>query len=502
MAFGNQTLKPGDYYSPYYTIRFLVANKPEALDKDGNVVPPTGAAPTSTFKSEDSDIKEARAQFDEAEDMKILRAFVTSVVIEGVSSSAYKATVTLAPPYDDAYYILENQIIKFGSVMEIQWGYRGNGGEEISSPVHLFRITQPKCQFGQSTTITLEGRDLYTVTAETRKCAMSWKREQYKTDLEILRAILSSLGNRYTLDDSSIPAESSLRKPGEGTGYEQKESYSRFFKRICDKHNVGWIVRDTSLVLFDEDKIASQPAAYTLLWRRSPSSGGGGDNGYEIPIKEITINPLLTLFAGVPAAKGTITSKTNLDKNTTEQKKVDDTNAPGRSSPTGSRQTGTGTQPAPPTAVDSKAGAVVPDPPLPDCATGDHYTATTREPNADGRTKSEVTRTSQLANTTANVVIPGHPAVHPQMIVYVAGLPKVFSGNYLIRKAKHTLGAGYTCELELFSRVVTQDPSIPGGQRAKGAQNTAKPSTSNDEKETAQDENNKPPAKRRPRRVG
>jgi phage protein D len=493
MAFGNETQKPGDYYSFFYTIRFLVPTKPETFDEEGTPLSASEPVTSDALRSEDSAVgsDNSKTKFDESEDAKILRAFVSSVVIEGISSSAYKATVVLTPPYDDAVFILENRLIKFGAIMEIQWGYRGNGGETIASPTHLFRITQPKCQFGQTTTITLEGRDLHTVTAESRKCAMSWKRAQYKTDLDILKSILNGLGNRYEIDDKQVPAESTLRKDGAGEGYEQKESYSRFFKRVCDKHNIGWIVRENKLVLFDEDKIGTQSPAYQLLWRRG-FTGGTFDDGYEIPVLEVTINPLLTLFAGVPAAKGSLMSKTDLDKNKVEQKRLDDTNVPQRHSPGDAQQTGTGTQPAPPVATESAAGPVVADPPLPVCATGEHTTATTREPNADGKLKTETTRTSQLANTTANVKIPGHPAVHPQMVVSLVGLPNIFSGNYLIKKVKHSLGPNYTCELELFSRVVTQDPSDGSGQRAKGSTSPSSSSTTGGTEPTPHSDNNKP----------
>jgi hypothetical protein len=286
-----------------------------------------------------------------------------------------------------------------------------------------------------------------------------------------------------------VPAESTLRK-GEGDGYEQKESYLRFFKRVCAKHNIGWINKERKLILFDEDKIATQEVAYKLLWRRAPTSGAGA-GGYEIPIKEVTINPLLTLFAGLPGVKGQQTSKVDLDKNTAIQKKLNDTNVPGRTSPTESKQTVAGPQPNPPATVDTTAGGVVADPPLPTCATGDHHTASSREPNTEGRAKTEVTRTSQLANTMANVVIPGHPGIHPQMIVEVIGLPGVFSGRYLVKKVKHSLGGAYNCELELFSRVVNQDPSSGEGQRAKGASATAGTESAGGDQPTVQNADNK-----------
>jgi phage protein D len=465
VSFGNPSEWPGDYYAPFYTVSFLSPNADQDLDDKGNVLKLTESRPTQTNTSDDA----AKSFYFEDPKARRLRSYISSLIIEGVSSSAYKATVTLTPPYDVAVALLEDKVIKFGAVMQIQWGYRGEGGESIVSPVHLFRITQPSCQFGQTTTITITGRDLHTVTAESRRISRSWSRDKHNTDYQILREILSDLGNNYKLDVSALGNESSLLGPGDDKGYEQTESYARFFKRVCDRHNVGWIMKDKTLVMFDEDKIAMQPAAYRLRWR---SPLWKNSDIPEIPVKEVTINPILTLFQGLPGTLGVIVNQPNLDKNVTPQAKYDDTNNQSRQAIGVSKRTaasgvvsGVATVNA---AVASVIGSVNPGPALPDGASGDHVVASSREPGVSGASKSNITRVSRLTNTTAAVVIPGHPAVHPQMIVELVGLPSIFADRYLIRSVKHILGASYTCELELYSRVPHQDPAANDGQIAAG----------------------------------
>lgn len=477
MAF-DRVIPPGDYYAPQYKVRFYSPRAEVTLNERGVPVAASGETPTATLSSDDPDGIDNTIYAENPEATK-LRAYVNSIVIEGVSSSAFKATVTLSAPYDDAAKILDNKVIRFGSIMTIEWGYFV-GSRVITSPIHAFQITQPSAKFGLTTDITIAGNDLHSAIAADRAKARTWLRTEFPTDLDILKGIVGELKTGMTINAAQVPAESTIRQTGNGEGRDQSESYLRFFRRICNDHKLGWRIFKDEIVLFDMDAVARQDPHYVLLWRRKPTEEN------HIPIKDITINPLLSLFQGLSGTRGIHQSAPNLDTGETTQRVVSDVNVPGHANPTDSAQTAAAPVTNTPARSNTPAGQLSGSPTMPDGSSGDRVPTTSRATNPNGQVNTAVTNTSALVNTTAQVTIPGHPAIAPQMIVDIQGLPEIFAGKYLIKSVKHTIGDGYTTELQLFSRVSSQDPR-GAGQRSNAQTNTSEAKPANGEQPTPLD---------------
>ena len=472
--------KPGDFYAPAYRIVFYRPQKTTSVDDDGNVDAAADTGSIDVLKDDQSSRNEAllKSSFDDGSEATIMRAYVSSVTIEGISSSAYKATVVLTPPYAEAVKILEQKLIVFGSVMSIEWGYFNQGTEPIRSPKHLFRITQPSVQFGLTTTITIVGRDIFTAASEGRTTRRSWKREEYKTDLDVLEGVLKATGTSMFLDSDGIPPESELKQQGKTAGWEQTESEWRFFRRVCESNSVGWTTdgEDGDTVrLFDKQNVATKDVSYRLLWMTKPT----GD--FDIPVEEVSINPLLTLFQGLPETRGVRHSAPNPNTNVTTQTNKDDANQPTSQRPGAAPLTGTAGAAATGTVTNTGNASVNGDPKLNKDQTGTQVPTTSRENNPDKKIENMVTEGAQLANNRATVKIPGHPAIAPQMVVSLVGLPKGFGGNYLIRSLKHVIGAGYTTELDLFARASSSDPRGVGARTEGGTNKTVADPKSGDE---------------------
>lgn len=481
--------KPGDFYAPAYRIVFYRPQKTTSVDEDGNVDAAADSGSIDVLQDDQSSRNEAllKSSFDDGSEATVMRAYVSSVTIEGISSSAYKATIVLTPPYAEAVKILEQKLIVFGSVMSVEWGYFNTGAEPIKSPKHLFRITQPSVQFGLTTTITIVGRDIFTAAAEGRTTRRSWKREEYKTDLDVLEGVLKATGT-MVLDSDGIPPESELKQQGKTAGWEQTETEWRFFRRVCESNGVGWAVdgKDGKTIrLFDKQTVATKEVNYRLLWMTKPTEA------YDIVVKEVSINPLLTLFQGLPETRGARQSAPNVNTNVTTQTNRDDANQPASQRPGAAPLTATAGSAA--TGANTNVGntSVNGDPKLNEDQTGAQVPTTSRENNPDKKIENMVTEGAQLANNRATVKIPGHPAIAPQMVVNLVGLPKGFGGNYLIRSLKHIIGAGYTTELDLFARASSSDPRGVGARTEGGTNKTATDPKSGEEV-TAVNENETP----------
>ena len=174
---GEDYSPPGDYFAPYFDVVFyrpsVLQGNIEKLEEQLRVVPPEEQAAilqnlASLRGQEASLAANAKSPLDIVgqEDIGASRLGLRSIgggmqnydpagtdsplgqlvnyranlQVTLLSAAALQATLTLTPPYEDAIRIIDSQAIKFGSLMEVQWGYLSTDGS--SKPANSSRHTR------------------------------------------------------------------------------------------------------------------------------------------------------------------------------------------------------------------------------------------------------------------------------------------------------------------------------------------------------------------------
>lgn len=458
----------GNFYAHGYKITFYREGEAKVVDADGN---PVDNASTITLSSLTDSEGQQRTYVEDTGDLANIRNFVSQLVVEGISESAFKAVVTFTPPYEEAIRIIENELLTFNTIMKVQWGYFGGDGEEqLVSDEHLFRIVNPSCDFGLQTTITIEGRDIFHSVAKERSQQRPWNRNEFKRDVDILKQLAREM--RLEVEERNeelMDPANSIFEAKPSCAFEQNESNLEFFRKVCQGNNVGFYTIGRTIYLYDNEYVMRRKRKYRLLWMLPLQSST------DIPVSNVRINALRSLFQGSSAARGQKATQPNLDSLTTTSTTRDDSTLPDRGGGTTKN-----------TAAAAKAGAgpatnvggnlVQPNPPMKEGQTGDCIQLPSCFPNAEETGKRAVRMAGMLSNNSAQVTIPGVPRLNPQMLVELEGVSTKFSGLYLVRRVKHVLGARYTTELELFARSSDSDPRGEGA-KALGTNNPTKPIT-------------------------
>lgn len=370
--------------------------------------------------------------------------FRSNLQVSMVSAAALQATLTLDAPYEAALQIIDNKLIKFGSLMEIQWGYlSADGRKPAVSDKGLFRITQPSIKFGQKTSITIGGFDILSSSLGSAETRCQWLREKYPCDLDIIREIVSKK-LKGSINDKRLSNESALRKRKSGTGVVQADDDWTFFRRILRQNNVGWTqnFKTNTVELFDERVVNNLTPKYRLLWYQQP------ENEKDIPMISFETNPILSLFAGPKGARGqrTICRDPETKKVVVINKDPANTGVTG----VGEKNTTTTEKGFPKDVVKTSTGQVGVYAPLDAaCASGRFFTQPCRRPNQMEETERENYEMS-LFNTKARATCPGVPGLIPQQTCEIKGVGDTFSGTYRIMKVTHNVGAGYTVDVDLL----------------------------------------------------
>lgn len=372
--------------------------------------------------------------------------FRSSLEVTMLSAAALQATLTLTPTYEAALKIVDGKIIKFGSLMEIQWGYLaldGSGTPAISDK-GLFRITQPSIKFGQQVSVTIAGFDILSGSLASQDTRCIWLRETYPCDLDIVSKIVQTrVGKGMILNDQKLSAKSKLRKKKSGEGVTQTDDDWTFLRRICRQNDAVFTQSGKELIIEDEERVSAQPPKYTLFWFGQP------ENEFHVPMISFETNPIMSLFAGDPGARGQRTLCRD-----PEEKKVTTTDkdpAKTGQTQTGESNTITTDKAHEKEGIKTSEGTVAPFAELDAaCASGRFFTEPCRRPNVEEETDRENNEIRQFFNTRASAVCPGVPGLLPQQVVHVKNVGETFSGNYRVMKVIHSIGAGYTMKVDLL----------------------------------------------------
>jgi phage protein D len=469
----------GDFFAPFFTVRFLTTEEQtgdvsaDGSGDDEEVDVFVESATRLVFQGD----KTTRVFFEDGQ-MAELRNFATQLEVEVQGGGMASATLTLQPTFEDAIRIVDDRLIQHNSIMVCEWGWVGAGSQErISSGVHFFMITQPALEAsGTDYNITITGVDLLGYGTMKRSSHVLWDREQYKTDLDIVREIAKRSG--LSLDLTLVPAGESTvdadgnvtteggsklraKKPlndSEPDVVEQHEKDWTFLKQLLAENDCDFFTIGDKVFIVDQNIAKVQDAAYRFTYFMQP------EGERDIPMETFSTNALRTIF--FPAAgKSAKTMISDPDTGETTAVRHD----PARMSD--EKHTGPKTA-AGRAEADGRAirindeVTVIPNPSYTDDEDGVVYPVSAQKNNSEEYGKQPARRGSTMANTQASLTSPGVPSLVPQMIVRVAGVGKTFSGAYRVMKVVHTLStAGYDMGVELLREASSGDPVSGKGER-------------------------------------
>lgn len=456
----------GDFFGPFFSLEFKA---PLSLP----------AAPTSTnpndiavFASEANQIVADNHFVTAKLDSIQLRNYAGRMTVEAEGASPLKFTLTLTPPYDAALEILDNRIIRVGTIVTGQWGYLSNGRDsDIVSDTFIFTINEPpKATFGKEITITITGYDPVSSALMGKERKKIYTREEFVSDRALLDAILVELKYQGEFQASPETIER-LALPKTDPIEEQRDIWT-LLSSVCLNNNVTfYISSETTIIFHDLSHLATIPEAYRLLWYTQPQ------NDRDIPMISFSAEALPAFF--LPASKALL----NVSYDPDTGKIVRETLDPGSlrdlirtdskaQIPGGTENTSTGKSvkignitftPSPPYVPNQDFGSILSQPNMMD--------------NKGGRAKRLLLEAIFAANNKAVVSAPGHPDVFPPMNVIVEGVGKSFSGTYQIKKAKHEVSTnGYEMNLELMR--LASPPDLMDGQPVTSPVKPTSPVTS------------------------
>lgn len=454
MPYSKKIRPVGDFFGPFFTLEFKSPLQLPTLSD-------TSAQGLVAFAAEAqkavADNHFVSAKLDSIQ----LRNFAARLSVETTNGSPLTFTITMTPPYDTALEILDNKLLRYGTVVQVQWGYLSNGsGTDIMTSTYVFVINQaPKVVFGKEITITITGYDPVSSSLMGRERKVLYDRKQYSTDESLIIATLKDLNYVPNFENVSPQTLAALRTPKDPEREPaniQRDLWT-FLREICDSNNITFFILEENNVLFhDLSKLAVTPEAYRLLWYTQPQ------NNRDIPMISFSAESLPSFFAA--PSRTLLNLSYDMDQGAIIRSEIDPAEIRDliRTEPTNQI----------PSADNSTSGKVVKlndqtsITPSPRFVNGQDFGDSVTQPNMldnrDGRAKRLMLEAVFAANNKATVVAPGHPDVIPPMNVFVEGVGKAFSGTYQVVKAKHEIGtSGYDMTLEL--RRLASPPELMDG---------------------------------------
>jgi hypothetical protein len=280
----------GDFYAPFFTVRFLTSSPLE-----GKLVEPKkGVETNATITEADTLIIQSGTQSVElVTDGRTtsLRNYAASLQVTHQGGSAVMVELRLEPPLDDALVLIEQRLIQFNSIMVVEWGWSSNeGADSILSDKHYFTTYEPKMEVkGTDISITIQGIDFFSSSALKRETAKKYMRNQPSADAVVYfndYLILESLArkNNMRLNTTLCPKLDKhnqivpLFRPRPGPGetaisIEQNEKDWIFFKKICDMNRVDFVTTGDTIFIVDLNIMAVQKYSHRLVfWNQLQNS--------------------------------------------------------------------------------------------------------------------------------------------------------------------------------------------------------------------------------------
>jgi hypothetical protein len=447
----------GDFRSPFFRVRFFISkstlrvfkekeNKIRREQKRG-LIAFDFERPAAGMAQDFNDTQSLGRDGQQLIDINQIDKYVTSLEISHRSAAISNVTMTLNPPYDVAVAILENRVIRRGSLALVEFGYASPDGDILSGP-YLFNITKPSAEFGDEVSITLEGNDMLSHNLLGKSVSYTWSKSDFPTDLSIIEELAFSLELKLHTQLLAKEPPSPLRKKRDDDRQQNRSDWV-FFKEIISNSKATWVLCGNTLFLADRLVLLTAPPRYTLRYRHQIISAT------DIPISTISFDTTSEFFN---AAKTKDMSKVSTDKDTglPNNETVPTTGNLGNVTNAGNQGSNE--------VVNTPIGGGVIDSKLSKGKTGASNSGPDRDSLHTNRVYALVEEAAVLQAVKGTATIPGVPGIRPQEKVIIEGVPEIYKGEYMIKKVVHKLGDGYTCELTLLR----QGQHTPDGKTKKG----------------------------------
>jgi hypothetical protein len=460
------TLAPvGNLYNPFFTVRlYQPTGQKVPLTQDGGGNPPfdipVGSIVTLTTDAGLGNLRALEKRID-------IRNYSNSLVIEGYQETAYRFTLTMNLPYEDALFIIDDEVLTYDAVVEIQWGYLdASGGDAVESDIHLFLLTDINMTLGLHPQIVLAGQDMGSRPLQITETRRTYKKEDFASDLSIVEEIFSRSAPTLSVNADGVPAESSFKKDREGDAdVSQTESDWIFFKRLCRDNNITFIIKDNEVLLLDADETAKKDQSYNLVWFQQM------ENDRDIPMMEFIANPDGSLFSYQTPGRGQKAAFMNRDKGEIEILELTP-DLVKNSYPGGSGKDHMTEAGKPKTGSNTRKGNLQPFAELTPEQIGRHLSVSEAVSNLPGRVSQEVVRFKRFAFAKeAKATCMGIPGLAPTQNVKVKGAGITYSGLWQVLNVRHILGLnGYTMEVGLIRGYTTSNPRAAVGKDSSDPQ--------------------------------
>jgi hypothetical protein len=455
----NPRPKVGDFFAPFFTIRFLAQGAPQGTKVDAK----SGAETTVEIGEGDSlitsDSRGTVIAFTQDGKTKQFRSYATSLTIKNKGGAASEVELRLEPPFDDAVVLIDQRAVQRDAVLVVEWGWSSNDSQEtVISDKHYFMTMPPKMEVsGTDVSITITAWDIFAVSSLRRETRMVYPRivQIWSTDLGILEFLAAK--NNMRINTTAAPAGSPIRKVRpinslESASVEQNEKDWIFFKRLCDVNKCDFFTIGQTVFIVDLNYASKvlKTSFRLVFWNQLSQVN-------DIPIYGFSVDEVLPTLFG-PAEGRQLTAK-HADEDaqqtvttTLDPLKTADLAMIGlRSSSGAASMTGR-------TVRISDDVQIIPMPAYTKDESGKVMSTPSGTPNRD----EKVSRISQdahsLCNTNLKVTIPGVPRMVPMQLVRVVGISSVFSGVYQVLEVVHKLTTGgYDCEISLVRGSSTGD---------------------------------------------
>jgi hypothetical protein len=456
----------GDLFAPFFRVAFQ-AGTTNQLNTDSFVTDPNVATTldgnTLASSSTENNTLVLTAQN--------LSKYASSLTIESKAQGLRMFTLVMTPPYEDAITLVDNRLIRQGSLVKCQWGYTSAQGlNDDLSDIHIFYNDQPKVAYSsQDVTITLTGYDIFSANYDRRTTSRLWNITQYPNDASVLLKIFEDSGFDASLISPAntprlyVPLFTGPTSPATTTfmGRIQDVSDWSFVRRICNENMLWFEVLGKTIIFHDLNVLGGQPSKYNFVFRIPPM------NEFDMPIWTFTANANQRAFLP-PGAFETILHTSDPDTKTfvseIKQPPTDTTRKTiGPTQGNLPAQSGGGLGPY--------IGTSILDPNTNDLfnlfpvfapnTTGVHYPGPINQPRLSEAVESQRLEAQFYANDSAALTCAGIPNLMGQAIITVdpKGVGRSFGGPYLVTDVVHTISTdGYAMRLELKRTTGLNEP--------------------------------------------
>lgn len=494
MTFATRTeeerLPAGNFLGPFFSVRFFtgIGELKGALGRNevgsrGILARtnPDGDVTTfeTTFSLDDdeailADIQSAgglhrRSSAQELIDSHRLQDFKSELRVEFTGQTA-RFTLTLTPPRDVGFSLIDKGVIRRRTLTLVEWGYAGQaGGKDVLSGPYLFYSERPEIALGDDVVITVTGTDVMNspmIRNERPGDSRRYPRSRFRRDIDIVQDLAREnkmkIVTDFCFDEGTSPL---FREKGTAESPDvviPRQNDWIFFKRLLRLNRTGFFIKGNEIVLYDQDLCFGRPIQWRLHYYSQPTDSQSLlIQSFNAQVRED--------YYGIAASKSLECVQDDPDAGVSQATVFNPAIDPAFSFL--GRYVGVGNQYDGQTQR-STQGELVYGPELPPDEAAKHVSLPEGALAPDGVARDIVRRAMRKAGLEADSTIIGHPQFIPFDMCQVEGIGIQYSGKYQVMNCTHIIGNnGFDIQAKLFrsstANVESEDTNVPIGKKVE-----------------------------------